>query len=548
MKILSLVLALILLNHLCIAQRFENYASLVEQVRPSVVLVKAFDESGKALKNGTGFCVSPQLFITNYHVIDGAKKVMIQTADNRNISVEVDSQNKTADIALLKAGTDIGLKPLRFASALPKVGTKILVVGNPLGLTGTASDGIVSAIRAGEEEYVQITAPISRGSSGSPVLNLDGDVVGVATLLLEGGQNLNFAISSKYIQSLWADKLAIASSSFDGPKPQFSTRWRQLTDKDTTYDKQSFSKNGDVLSVWIKYANKDTSYENVFYEMNCSTRRIRKLQSASYGTNGEIERSSSVSEEWQAIIPDSNGEAYFEIFCKGEPDRQAEIELDSLFESAEAYEKKKNYPGAIEAYWKILKFDSEHKKKSVGTFITIFLAQSGLENLYKQRKDFLGLEKLYRYEIERGYEHRYVNLARLYQEYQMTVKYRSTLAAGIKALEQGVSASKTTSNDYDALSSLYKLQGQIGRAIAILTKGLNRFPHDGSLAESLASIYNEQKRWKESVALIEEILPNLKENDKIFYRSLLALLKSAFQGLGDNHNSLRIERELKTLQ
>ena len=539
--------AVIMLSYpICFAQRFENYATLVEQVRPSVVLVRAFDASGKALKNGTGFCVGSQLFITNYHVIEGARKVMIRTADDRNISVEIDSRNKAADLALLKAGNDVGLKPLRFAASLPKVGTKIIVVGNPLGLTGTASDGIVSAIRSGDEEYVQITAPISRGSSGSPVLDLDGDVIGVATMVLEGGQNLNFAISSKYIHSLWADKLAIASSSFDGPKQQFSTRWRQLTDKDTTYDKQSLSKNGEIVSVWIKYTSKDSSYENTFYEMNCSTRRIRKLQSASYNSKGDIERSSAASEDWQAIIPDSNGEAYFDVFCKGEPDRQSEVELDSLVEAAEAYKKKKNFPAAIDAYWKALKFESQHKAASIVADIIMIVAKSDLESIYKERNDSLGLEKLYSFEIAQGDETRYVDLARLYKKRELTAKYRSTLVTGIRILEQQVSGAKAASVDFDNLASLYNLQNQVGKAIAILAKGLDRFPYDPSLTVSLASIYNEQKRWKNSVTLIEGVLPSL--TDKIFYRSLLDLLKSAYRGIGDNDSALRIERELKTLQ
>jgi S1-C subfamily serine protease len=71
-----------------------------------------------------------------------------------------------------------------------------------MGLSETVSDGIVSAVRGKNQKWIQISAPISPGSSGRPVLNLKGEVVGVATSQAKEGQNLNFAINSKYIESL----------------------------------------------------------------------------------------------------------------------------------------------------------------------------------------------------------------------------------------------------------------------------------------------------------------------------------------------------------
>jgi serine protease Do len=79
----------------------------------------------------------------------------------------------------------------------------VIVIGSPLGsLSGTVSDGIVAAIRHGGD-LIQITAPISHGSSGSPVLNDQGKLTGVAVAGIEEGQNLNFAISAVYVSRLW---------------------------------------------------------------------------------------------------------------------------------------------------------------------------------------------------------------------------------------------------------------------------------------------------------------------------------------------------------
>jgi tetratricopeptide (TPR) repeat protein len=94
--------------------------------------------------------------------------------------------------------------PLPVSPAAPRVGEKVVVIGSPLGLDQTVSDGIVSAIREIPKfgKIIQMTAPISPGSSGSPVLNMKGEVIGVATFLLLAGQNLNFSVPGERISQL----------------------------------------------------------------------------------------------------------------------------------------------------------------------------------------------------------------------------------------------------------------------------------------------------------------------------------------------------------
>ena len=88
-------------------------------------------------------------------------------------------------------------------SDLTQVGETVYAVGNPRGLEGTFSDGIISSIRLRDgDKLIQITAPISRGSSGGPVLNQKGEAIGVSVLSVINGQNLNFAIPSNYLKSL----------------------------------------------------------------------------------------------------------------------------------------------------------------------------------------------------------------------------------------------------------------------------------------------------------------------------------------------------------
>ncbi len=187
------------------AMAAKSVKDLVKIVRPAVVTIYTFDESGDSLSQGTGFLVSKDEVITNWHVIEGAFEAHVKTSDKKEIDVvDITAANATADLAKLKlAGKVIG-GPLVLKSELPEVGEEILVMGAPLGLEFSVSDGIVSAVRElpGLGFVIQITAPISPGSSGSPVVNMRGEVIGVVKSLAEGGQNLNFAVAAQHVQEL----------------------------------------------------------------------------------------------------------------------------------------------------------------------------------------------------------------------------------------------------------------------------------------------------------------------------------------------------------
>jgi len=115
----------------------------------------------------------------------------------------ISATNPAGDVALLKTGLS-RTSPLPLGVVRPTIGERIFTLGNPLGLEGTISEGIVSGIRQLEDgELYQITSPISPGSSGGPVLNSRGEVIGIATAALRVGQNLNFAVPSASLDQLW---------------------------------------------------------------------------------------------------------------------------------------------------------------------------------------------------------------------------------------------------------------------------------------------------------------------------------------------------------
>jgi len=185
----------------------EDLPSIVKMVKPCVAIILTYDEEGDTLNLGSGFFVSEGGdIITNYHVIDNACSGEVITVENKRYPIkQILAEDIEVDIALISADIPINeIHPLQISSTLPDEGETIVVIGNPLGLLQTVTKGIVSAIRdlPGFGKIIQIDAAISPGSSGSPVLNLEGEVVGIATLTIIGGQNLNFAIPGSRIKML----------------------------------------------------------------------------------------------------------------------------------------------------------------------------------------------------------------------------------------------------------------------------------------------------------------------------------------------------------
>ena len=207
-----LVLAL-LLSSAAAAQDKENLPTLVKRVKPSVVAIATYDASGEPLMTGSGFFLRPGQVVTNMHVVRGAVRAEIKTLDGKGKVFPVNgtlATDEEGDLALLSVEMPLERsRTTELASELPDEGEPIFVIGNPLKLEGSVSDGIVSAVREVPNSYriIQITAPISHGNSGSPVFNLKGEVVGVVTIKVTNGQNINLAIAAGRVAQLTAGKL-----------------------------------------------------------------------------------------------------------------------------------------------------------------------------------------------------------------------------------------------------------------------------------------------------------------------------------------------------
>ena len=224
----AVVLPLMATPTLAAAQQFD-VSSVYRKASGSVAVVIALDQHQHPMALGSGFFIDASgALATNYHVIAGAQSIQVKVGDSdpRPVSgVFVIDPEK--DLAVLKVQMS-NTRPLPFSPIRPAVGDRIIAIGNPLGLESTVSEGIVSGIRRINDgfELYQITAPLSPGNSGGPVLNSKGEVIGVATATLTGGQNLNFAVPIAALATLWSTAAApkpVAASTRSDESPLFGT-------------------------------------------------------------------------------------------------------------------------------------------------------------------------------------------------------------------------------------------------------------------------------------------------------------------------------------
>lgn len=187
----------------------QDTKAIANKILSSTVSIITKDKDFQTLALGSGFITDNEEIVTNVHVVENAKYVFV--VKNKSVaeikSTGYISLDKLNDIILLKVPGLNGVKLDILQTVLPQIGEPIFVAGNPKGLSGTFSDGLVSGIRELENRnLIQISAPISPGSSGGPVVDKTANLVGVSVGGISDGQNLNFAIPAKYVKALIENK------------------------------------------------------------------------------------------------------------------------------------------------------------------------------------------------------------------------------------------------------------------------------------------------------------------------------------------------------
>ena len=217
-----LLLAVLVLISPAFAQQSEQDVSYggVNRLTPQQIAKKALDSTVVLLMKdandqlvsvGSGFFLQPNVVATNNHVIaKAASGVVKRVGNNTEFDIEgVVAIDVKHDLALLSvpANSGVPLLPLGDVDSVA-IGDTVYAAGNPEGFEGTFSEGVISGIRGTDDDKrFQITAPISSGSSGGPVLNTRAEVIAVCVSVVSAGQNINFAVPSNYLYPLISESL-----------------------------------------------------------------------------------------------------------------------------------------------------------------------------------------------------------------------------------------------------------------------------------------------------------------------------------------------------
>lgn len=345
-----------------------------KRVAPSVVVieVRGASKDGRTpnlISSGSGVVIPSRgedetIVATNCHLTDKSpgpvQLFLVRQGENSSVGF-LQGKDSESDLCLIKVkfidearskvsvkcyGGDscvdygekkyIKLPPVRIASSQwLEIGDPVYAIGAPQGLELTLSNGLVSGIREYKgTEYIQTTAPISQGSSGGGLFDAQGRLVGITTMYLKDGQNLNFAIPAELIASVpeikEEDVQSAAQVSEPKPAPP-RDRWISVGGSDSFaayIDTQTLQRNGMDVTVWIKYAydkpetkDGDTYDEELrLFTYHCASRQVtaKVLNQRLRGNpvwSGELK---SYQQERQSIVPGTVGEQIMQAVCNGE--------------------------------------------------------------------------------------------------------------------------------------------------------------------------------------------------------------------------------------
>ena len=416
-----------------------------DNAKNSVVFVTVFDSvNTEPIGAGTGFVVSEDgLIATNFHVIAGAQSAKVAFADGRVLTVEgVGGVNLEADLALLKVGEKNHAFLKLGSKELPTVGNPVYALGNPRGRTHTLSQGIVTRESewTGNSTRIQIDAAISLGSSGGPLLDEYGTVVGVTTAFIRDSQNLNLAVPVELLALLLAERGELQSLADASRTP---VRWPETIDVfDSLYlDILGASHlNGDdwkseVRSVFKRLKSlSETEKQKAGYWAILS--HIHMIEDRSQLALDAAETAVKIDAKdrrgWKALdfalqrtLP-RNWEMLLAV-------RQQRIQLEADDAKAEdfsllgdAFRELERYDEAVDAYHQALVRDLEYSA-----------AYDGLGQVHKQRKQFQDAVWCYKNAIDFASIHfdscpSYLGLAECYTQMG---EFREAIRAYEKALE-----------------------------------------------------------------------------------------------------------------
>ncbi|HRI84281.1 MAG TPA: tetratricopeptide repeat protein [Ignavibacteria bacterium] len=338
--------------------------------KDAVVVIRAIDFDGNESSQGSGVIIKDKgILVTNFHIFAGNDKLVIKQNDIPVAYNEIIGLDIEKDILI------IGLETTNFPSIKPanindiKVGQKVFAIGSPMGLENTMSEGIVSGIRTledGKQEFIQFTASLSPGSSGGALLNSNGELIGISTMYLKKGQNLNFAVSIKDIEGItlgeYSDKIKLQALNH-------FFRGRNLHDE---------GRYSDAIKYYDKYISIFPNDAKAYNFRGLSFQGKKDFENAIK----DLSKAIKLDPNYIAAIS-NRGECYFKMEKWDEAQKDfskvLKIEPDNVsmyFNRGLAYSKEEDWDEAIDDFTKVIKANSMYTEAYMNRGLAYYYASN----------------------------------------------------------------------------------------------------------------------------------------------------------------------------
>lgn len=343
-SVLKLIVAVVFLSTLPAKVHALTPDQVFDKVKDSVVVVKTLDTQGKVKGQGSGVLIPSGKIATNCHVVEGGASYQVGRV-KRFVPATLYAEDGDKDICLLDAKGITG-KPAELGKAANlKVGFPVYAVGAPRGLELSLSNGIVSQLRGGPPPFIQTTAAISSGSSGGGLFDGEGRLVGLTTLYVEGGQNLNFAMPVEWIGEVKPGRKMIAGT-------RSRTEWiKHATILANIKDWQG------LLNWGLNWVKSEPEDAGAWYSIGYAYNELNRYDDALVAIRQSLRTNSENDDTWHSL-----GFAYFRLERYDdavEAYRQAvRINPDDFqiwADLGRTYTKLKRYDDAVNAYAQALR-------------------------------------------------------------------------------------------------------------------------------------------------------------------------------------------------
>lgn len=327
---------------------------IYKKVTDAVVVIHAYDANGELAKQGSGVVINDKGYIvTNYHVLEGCEKLEVLHNKKLVPYIDIIGIDVEKDILILKIDKKKFPAIKIGDSKYLNIGQRIYAIGSPLGFENTISEGIISGLRSYEENqrnFIQITASISAGSSGGAIVNDKGELIGISTLTVKEGQNLNFAIPIDEILSV-----EIGSYSKNDAYKEFE--W--FAKGYDAYKKGDYQEAVKYLTNYIYlFPNDDAA----FYNRGISKANLKEFKSAIQDFTKSIDLNP---KNIESYFNRGNAKYYLEDYGEAIQDYNKVIEIDSnyviaYYNRGNTRYKLKEYQKAISDYNKVIEINPDY--------------------------------------------------------------------------------------------------------------------------------------------------------------------------------------------